>query len=915
MKISEKQMRKLVAEMLSRKVFGRSIVEAGPTIKIASRGMKDSGDEGDNMSGLTPDDPSYWRELADQSLSLGGSIGEQTVESIVSIAQFTYSLVNDPASTIGAIEDSLITTKFRIIAKMSDATDIDAEAWLALSAFLSGNAREISRVANITKEDVVALKTGTLFHDMMGVVSMVPVGGILAAVVDAVVYSAEGDNEKAAQCFVLAGMMIALEAASAAPKPGTALAKPAAGSSAKAFTAAEEKYLAAQRLALRPSTEGERVAALKAMETMEKKTPSLRSLRDQAVDSPRTAPAASSNIPKAYDQAVRTGQKTGGKITIPPEQSASAIKAAQDMVQVLKDKGMAGASGISAEITAIGAEGSVSVAGLSAARATEALSAANTMLETAPSGLTVVEEAAKRDSVLVYKPVELTAADRSGSDWLDTLAGKVTLDTPEALALEQAYRDAMEAFYMAKSQKSQDLDLYKEKYESALSDYIEKGTRDPFPGEAAASQGTTPEGMSDLQKRAKTVLSSKAFSDRAKALYSRIGPDVNIIPIIGSHEAMFKKYLTGYPRYVAGTSMTRTQIGKRVVVTSAEEGRRILNSIEGIEVKSGDAMVPSRIDTSEIGPSNITIVPVTNAAGMDSMPTAWMISHGIFDSAAGSLLIDEGMLPRTKEIVDQVVKLYGDVRGLPRGESRLPLIGITKRYDYTSKSPDGMSYFGPDGERLEKNSPLYGQVLRTIAADRALNSFFGDNALGMTVNSGWARNSRTIFSGIIQKVEKISDISASTGGFFRPNSAFYNLGQKIGIDPADVEKIVTDIESIRKKGAPPVGRQVKSVDDLSDLPLQKTKQATATVNDYIFRGNQDHIAETMTAALTQPGGYQPDFSHLETQAAKDLFGEKGIEKIKKTAQKIQDVLGPGGNNIKEAFAEDMEGKVLFVFPD
>lgn len=913
MKISEKKIRRLVSEMLSRQVLGRPLLEAGyssrtatPTVKIVSAGVEDSGA---GVDGLTPEDPSYWRELTKQSLSLASSLGEQTVESIVSLAQFTYALVHEPGAAIGAIEDSLISTKFRILAKMSDATDLDADEFLALAALISGDPAQIEKAANLTREDILALKAGTLFHDIMGVVSMVPVGGFLAAVVDGVVYAAEGDNEKSAQCFVVAGMMIALEAASAAPKPGTALEKTAAQSAGKTFTAAEERYLAAQRLALRPSTEGERAAALKAMETMEKKTPSLRSLRDSAVDAPRPPPAAAKTT-SVYDETVKSAQKSGGKISIPPEKSAAVIKTAQDIAQVLKANGMAGASGISSEITSIGAAGSVSVSGLSAARASEAMAAADTMLETAPSGLTVVEEAAKRDKVLVYKPVELTAADRSGSDWLDTLAGRITLDTPEALALEQAYKDARDAFYTAKDQKSPDLDFYKEKYESAMSDYIENGTRDALPGEAAAAQGTTPEGMSDLQKRAKTVLSSKAFSDKAKALYSRLGPDVNIIPIIGSHEAMFKKYLTGYPRYVAGTSMTRNQIGKRVVVTSAEEGRRILNSIEGIEVKSGDAMVPSRIDTSEIGPSNITIVPVTNAAGMDSMPTAWMISHGIFDSAAGSLLIDEGMLPRTKEIVDQVVKLYRNVSGLPRGESRLPLAGITKRYD-----TGGTSYFGPDGERLTKNSPLYGQVLRAIAADRMLTRFYGNNALGMTVNSGWARNSRTIFSGISQKVEKISDISASTGGFFMPNSAFYNLGQKIGMDPADVEKIVTDIESIGKKGAPPVGRQVKSVDDLSDLPLQKTKQATDTVDSYIFRGDQDHIAETMTSALTQPGGYQPDFSHLETQAAKDLFGEKGIEKIKKTAREIQDVLGPGGNNIKEAFAEDMEGKVLFVFPD
>jgi len=911
MKISERKFRQLVSETLSRNILGRPLLEAGPTVKIVSAGVEDSGA---GVDGLTPEDPSYWRELTKQSLSLASGLGEQTVESIVSLAQFTYTLVNEPGAAIGAIEDSLISTKFKILAKMSDATDLDADEFLALAALISGDPKQIEKAANLTKEDILALKAGTLFHDIMGVVSMVPVGGFLAAVVDGVVYAAEGDNEKSAQCFVIAGMMVAMEAASAAPKPGTALEKTAAQSVGKTFTAAEEKYLAAQRLALRPSTEGERAAALKAMETMEKKTPSLKKLRDPAVDSPRAAqPTATTS--QVYDETIRNAQKSGGQITIPSEKSAEIIKTAQDIAQALKNSGMTGASSIGAEITAIGTAGSFSVSGLSAQRATEAVQAAGSMLATTATGETVVAEAAKRDKVLVYKPVELSAEDRAGSDWLDSLGGRRQLGTPEARALRNEVERAQDKWLSSRGSSSES--EYKARYDAALEKYYREGTRDPYPGEAAMSQGTTPEGMEDLRKRAKSVLSSKAFSDKAKALYSRIGPDVNIIPIIGSHEAVFQKYMTNYPRWVATTELTGRQIGKRVVVTSAAEGKEILSKREGVEVKSGDKMVPSRIDTSEIGPSNITIVPITNAAGMDSMPTAWMIVHGIFDSAAGNLLVDEGMLPKTKEIVDRIVKIHDELNekvmvGRDRVETDLD---ITIKPDPSG----GKQYYGPDGKRIKAGDPLYKDMLRAIAIERALQynttNFTPENALGISVNSGWAKNSRTIFRDITAQAEKVSQISAETGAYFSRNSAFYSLADRVGMTPAEVETLVDSMDDLGNRRAPAVGQRVESIEDLPRSALQKTKQATSRVSDYINRGRTDHVAETMSAALTQPGGYQPDFSHLETQAAKDLFGESGIETIKSASQEIQDILGPGGKNIKEAFAEDMEGRVLFVFPD
>jgi len=87
------------------------------------------------------------------------------------------------------------------------------------------------------------------------------------------------------------------------------------------------------------------------------------------------------------------------------------------------------------------------------------------------------------------------------------------------------------------------------------------------------------------------------------------------------------------------------------------------------------------------------------------------------------------------------------------------------------------------------------------------------------------------------------------------------------------------------------------------------------VTDYTVRGDTDHIAEIMTAAITKTDGYSPDLSYLQTPGFKYMLGEQVVALTEKAANEIADILGENGQNAKDAFAEDMKGNVLFVFPD
>jgi hypothetical protein len=71
----------------------------------------------------------------------------------------------------------------------------------------------------------------------------------------------------------------------------------------------------------------------------------------------------------------------------------------------------------------------------------------------------------------------------------------------------------------------------------------------------------------------------------------------------------------------------------------------------------------------------------------------------------------------------------------------------------------------------------------------------------------------------------------------------------------------------------------------------------------------------MAAAITKTDGYKPVLDFLQTPGFKYMYGEDSSALTEKAAQEIADIRGENGQNAKDAFAEDMKGNVLFVFPD
>ena len=159
---------------------------------------------------LEPQDPSFWREVGKTTSRFGsaaagaaGTLGKAALDTLVGQAHAPGSegdVQRAQASRVtlafllGGLAEYVVTLRFRIGAKMLDA------------------ARRGDLVAGaVGEEDARALLAGSLLHDMLEAGSFVPTVGYFSAVLDAVVYASEGDVDRAAECFVLAGIMGAAE--------------------------------------------------------------------------------------------------------------------------------------------------------------------------------------------------------------------------------------------------------------------------------------------------------------------------------------------------------------------------------------------------------------------------------------------------------------------------------------------------------------------------------------------------------------------------------------------------------------------------------------------------------------------------------------------------------------------------------
>ncbi len=348
-------------------------------------------------------------------------------------------------------------------------------------------------------------------------------------------------------------------------------------------------------------------------------------------------------------------------------------------------------------------------------------------------------------------------------------------------------------------------------------------------------------------RRAQATMQSAQFVTQAKRLYRNLGVNVNIKPIAGSMSSVFEE--TGLAKYNAPVPVETQAAGfriARVTMTTNDEAVPILREL-GVSEKG-------------LTPTSTTIVPVSNAAGIDSLPTPWMIAHAMFDTGPGNLL---QTMSRTKKIFDEVGRVFDElhVKTHRRTVEKFANIkyGVPMPYDITTRG---------------KADDLYRSA---IAARQATEV---TRALGLTVNSTWGANSREI---IKTELEGIATGKMKHG------------------------------DITRKKAAPPVGQRIRgkgtsSLRDIGDSDsksyeevLSKTQAGSIRAGNYVNRSEGDRISEILTAALTKEEGYVPDFSHI-------LKDHPYREEIEAAARKIQEITA----DLPEAFAADTQGKVVWV---
>jgi hypothetical protein len=596
--------------------------------------------------------------------------------------------------------------------------------------------------------------------------------------------------------------------------------------------------------------------------------------------------------PKRYTDLSGAAKKGFTHAVPEPANVTAVVKFVEDVGRQMVKAGVKDGAQIAASAATAVRSGAVSIEpAMDAARCAEAQSAATTLMTRGPGGETPLVAARRiKNDVTVRKPVELPAEDRAGLDWLESLGSRVPLDTPEATALGTAAYDAR---WVYKDRPTPENKLALDKAQSA---YYQGGFRDLKQGEIAQLQGSSQE---KLMQNPKNVMSTPAFTTTAKRLFSKLGYDVNIIPIVGSHEKVFDKYLARYPKYLTGTEGAPRQAGVRVVVVPYSEGRAILSAVEGVDKQGGMVVGKTKVDTAP-----------------------WMISHGIFDSAAGSLLVKEGTLPMTKDLVtriEQVFQKYENQRmafsvsGGNKGDSVIEYSNFDKQFIDTivgGRMTDRRLFVPVSDPRVQS-------ALRKNATKEALGmSVSTMNSLGIAVNSGWGANTRELLSDIMSIGSEIGDLAAQTGVFVENGFDLEKLAlaaESQGIMKAsEVEAMRDKIDDLLKRAAPMIGKKVEKGTGAGGQPtgnLSRTKQGVQNVTNYTVRGNTDHIAEIMT------DGYSPDLSYLQTPGFKYMLGEQAVALTEKAAKEIADILGENGQNAKDAFAEDMKGNVLFVFPD
>jgi len=290
------------------------------------------------------------------------------------------------------------------------------------------------------------------------------------------------------------------------------------------------------------------------------------------------------------------------------------------------------------------------------------------------------------------------------------------------------------------------------------------------------------------------------------------------------------------------------------------------------------------------------------------MPTPWMITHHIFDSALGNLLLEQGALPATNRIVESIESVFDRMRTQDREVPRV---------DRGEKEGTFIVFNNKGGSETVKPSDprVAAQVKRQALRSVGISTNDPANMLGTAVNSLWGRNTRSLFSSIGDAAKEYVDIAVRTGGMNPHEVGKY--AEKMGIASSEeVLALHSEILNLQHRAAPMVKQKATTVQKQPDERLTRTKQGVRSVSDYINRAQADHIAEIMTAAITKVKGYVPDLSFLSAESSlSGMIDPDQVKMVEVAAQEIAKILGPNGQNAKDAFSEDMRGNVLFVFPD
>jgi hypothetical protein len=143
------------------------------------------------------------------------------------------------------------------------------------------------------------------------------------------------------------------------------------------------------------------------------------------------------------------------------------------------------------------------------------------------------------------------------------------------------------------------------------------------------------------------VFNAKKFTTDAKTLFGKIGTDVNVKPLVAS-QGEVNTILSTIGKDVF---TDRKFMRLRVAITSAEDAKESIELLNDTILAQG-----KKLSADGIGPDTITVIPVANAAGKDTIPSAWMVAHAFFDGGTGGLLLS-GM-PNTKAIVTKVEDIF-----------------------------------------------------------------------------------------------------------------------------------------------------------------------------------------------------------------------------------------------------------------